>query len=143
MNFRNFVGGLILLGLGSTAAVAQNTLGELLDAGGRRLSKEAVQTVVSGAHVTGPSTTGASTEYYYKADGSYSGNLKNADGWATGVIGTWHVDDSGQLCAEWTLTKNSKRFKGCSVYYAILDQYYFSESDSDRASPIFKRTIRK
>lgn len=143
MNHRNLIGSLILIGLTSSSAVAQNTLGELLDAGGKKLSKKEVQEVLTGAHAVGPSTSGASTDYAYKADGHFSGNLKNSEGWMTGVVGTWSVDESGKLCAKWTLTSNSKRFDGCMFHYALSDQYYFSESDSDRASRVFKRTIKK
>jgi hypothetical protein len=143
MNQHAIIGCMMLLGLWSTSAVAQSTLGELLDAGGKKLSKEEVRTVLSGARVTGPSTTGAATEYTYKADGSFSGNLKTSADWATGVVGTWSVDESGKLCARWTLTKNSKGFDGCFFYFANRDQYYLSESDSNRASPVYKRTINK
>jgi hypothetical protein len=100
MNQHAIIGCAMLLGLWSTSAVAQSTLGELLDAGGKKLSKEEVQKILSGAYVVGPSTSGATTEYDYKVNGSYSGNLRNADGWQTGVVGAWSVDGSGKVCAE-------------------------------------------
>ena len=140
---RSLIWGLILLGLTSTAAVAQNSLGDLLDGGAKKLSKEAVQSALGGANVSGKSTTGADTEYQYKADGSFSGNLQNSEGWRTGVVGTWRVDDGGKLCAEWTLAKNSKRFTGCGFLYAKADQLYYAESDSDKSAPIYKRVIKK
>ena len=143
MSLYKVMGGLIWIGLSSTAALAQNSLGELLDGGAKKLSKEAVQSALSGAQVSGTSTTGAATDYHYKADGNFSGNLKNSEGWTTGAVGTWSVDDSGRLCSEWTLTKNSKKFKGCGFLYAKSDQYYYAESDSDRQAPIYKRVIKK
>lgn len=139
----NLIGSLILIGLTSTAALAQSSLGELLDGGAKRLPKDAVKSALSGARVSGKSTTGAATEYDYKADGYFSGNLQNSDGWKSGAVGTWSVDDSGKLCAEWTLTVNSKKLKGCGFLYAKGDQYYYSESDSDRGAPIYKRVIKK
>ena len=135
--------GLSLLGLTSTAAMAQNSLGDLLDGGAKKLSKEAVQSALSGAQVSGKSTSGADTEYRYKADGSFSGNLQNSEGWRSGAVGTWSVDDGGKLCSEWTLTGNSKRLKGCGFLYAKSDQIYYTESDSDRSAPIYKRVIKK
>jgi len=139
----NLIGSLILIGLTSTAALAQNSLGELLDAGAKKLSKEAVQSALSGAHVSGKSTSGAATEYFYKADGYFSGNLQNSEGWKSGAVGTWSVDNSGKLCSEWTLTVNSKKLKGCGFIYAKADEYYYTESDSDRTAPIYKRVIKK
>jgi len=139
---RSLIGGLIVLGLTGTA-LAQNSLGELLDGGGKKLSKDAVKSALGGAQVSGKSVTGASTEYVYKPDGSFSGNLQNSDGWKSGAVGTWSVDDGGKLCSEWILTSNSKRFKGCGFLYAKADELYYVESDSDRAAPIYKRVIKK
>ena len=143
MDFRKIMTGLILMGLGITPVFAQKSLGDLLDGGAKKLSKEAVQSAMSGARVSGTSTTGAATDYTYKPDGNFSGNLRTSDGWTTGTVGTWSVDDSGRLCAEWTLAKNSKRFKGCGFLYANADQYYYVESDSDKAAPIYKYVIKK
>ena len=143
MNFRKVMGGLILMGLIITSALAQNSLGDLLDGGAKKLSKEAVQSAISGAQVSGTSTTGAATDYHYTADGKFSGNLRNSEGWTTGTVGTWSVDESGRLCSEWVLMKNSKRFKGCGFLYAKADQYYYVESDSDKAAKIYKYVIKK
>ena len=143
MNFRRIMAGLILMGLGATPALAQKSLGDLLDGGAKKLSKEAVQSAISGAQISGTSTTGAATDYHYTADGKFSGNLRNSEGWTTGTVGTWRVDDSGRLCAEWILTKNSKRFNGCGFLYVKADQYYYVESDSDKGAPIYKYVIKK
>jgi hypothetical protein len=143
MRHRVLIGSSILLALTSTAALAQNSLGDLLDGGAKKLSKDAVKSAYAGAHVSGKSASGADTEYDYKADGYFSGNLKASDGWTTGVVGTWTVDDSGKFCGEWTLTQNSKRFNGCGFLYAKGDQLYYVESDSDNGAKIYKRVIKK
>lgn len=143
MSLRKVMGGLILMGLIITSALAQNSLGDLLDGGAKKLSKEAVQSAISGAQVSGTSTTGAATDYHYTADGKFSGNLRTSDGWTTGTVGTWSVDESGRLCSEWVLTKNSKRFTGCGFLYAKADQYYYVESDSDKAAKTYKYVIKK
>jgi hypothetical protein len=98
MNFRKVLGGLILMGLSTTSALAQKSLGDLLDGGAKKLSKEAVQSAISGAQVSGTSTTGAATDYNYKPDGNFSGNLRTSDGWTTGTVGTWSVDDRQVVC---------------------------------------------
>jgi hypothetical protein len=109
----------------------------------RRLSKEAVQSALGGAHVSGQLPTGVQFESDIKADGSYSGNVQGWDGSNSGVVGTLSVDDGGKICNEWTVTQTGKTSKRCGFLYALLDQYYFCESDSDRAAPIFKRVITK
>jgi hypothetical protein len=142
MMIRHSVVGLIALGM-TTAALAQSSLGELLDGGAKKLPKDTVKSTLSGAQVSGKSVTGASTEYVYKPDGSFTGNLQNSEGWKSGAVGRWTVDDDGKICSEWTLTVNSKRLKGCGFLFSKADEYYYVESDSDRSAPIFKRVIKK
>ena len=140
---RYLIGSLILSGLTSTVALAQNSLGDLLDGGAKKLPKDAVKSTLSGAHVSGKAVSGADTEYVYKPDGYFSGNLKTSDGWSSGTVGSWTVDESGQLCSEWTLTVNSKKFKGCGFLYAMGDELYYVESDSDKTAKIYKRVVKK
>ena len=139
---RYLVVSLILSGL-TSVALAQNSLGDLVDGGAKKLSKDAVKSTLGGAHVSGKAVSGADTEYDYKADGYFSGNLKDAGGWSSGAVGNWTVDESGKFCSEWTLTVNSKRFKGCGFLYARGDQLYYVESDSDKSAKIYKRVIKK
>lgn len=143
MKHHVLIGSSILLGLTSATALAQNSLGDLLDGGAKKLSKDAVKSTLGGARVTGKSVTGADTEYDYKADGYFSGNLQASDGFRTGAVGKWTVDESGKFCAEWTLTTNSKRFSGCGFLYAKGDELYYVESDSDKAAKIYKRVVKK
>lgn len=137
------IGSSILLGLISTASLAQNSLGDLLNGGAKKLSKDAVKSALGGAHVSGKSVSDADTEYDYKPDGYFSGNLKASDGWYTGVVGSWTVGENGKLCGEWTLSGNSKRFSGCGFLYTMGDQLYYVESDSDKSAKIYKRVIKK
>jgi hypothetical protein len=139
---RHLIGSLILLVL-TSVALAQNSLGDLVGGGAKKLSKDAVKSALSGAHVSGKAVSGADTEYDYKADGYFSGNLKDATGWSSGAVGNWTVDESGKLCSEWTLTVNSKRFSGCGFLYAKGDELYYVESDSDKSAKIYKRVIKK
>lgn len=133
----------LLLGLTGSVALAQSSLGELLDGGAKKLSKDAAKNTLTGARVTGKSSSGADTEYDYKPNGTFSGNLKATDGWTTGAVGTWTVDESGKICSEWTLTVNSKRFNSCGFLYAKGDELYYVESDSDKTAKIYKRAVKK
>ena len=80
-------------------ALAQNSLGDLLDGGAKKLSKNAVKSALGGAHVSGKSVSGADTEYDYKPDGHFSGNPQTADQWSTGVVGAWTVDERSNCAA--------------------------------------------
>jgi hypothetical protein len=121
MNHRmtNF-GGVMLMAAWSASSFAQSTLGDLLDAGGKRLSKEEV-----------------------RADGTYAGNILTAQGSPTGLIGAWVIDDTGKLCAEYTIVRYGRRDKGCAFYFSVSGRFYISESDSDRNSPILERVLKK
>jgi hypothetical protein len=142
MKFRLLIGGIVLMACGSTGALAQNSLGELLDAGWKKLSKEQVVATLSGATVTGPTRGGGQREYAYKADGTLSGFLESAKGKGAAVVGTWTVDDNGKLCSE--LRVRGTVDQVCAFLFAIsTDQFYASDSDTDRSSPILKRTIKK
>jgi hypothetical protein len=66
-----------------------------------------------------------------------------ADGTRFGTVGSWTVDASGKLCAEWVLTQNSKRFNECGFLYAKGDQLYYVLSDTDKSAQIYKRVIKK
>ena len=57
MKFRRIMAGLILTGLSVTSALAQKSLGDLLDGGAKKLSKEAVKSAIGGAQISGTSTT--------------------------------------------------------------------------------------
>ena len=143
MNQRTMIGCMMLLCVWSAAALAQNTLGELLDAGGKKMSKAEIMNAVSGAQVSGPTTAGGTSSYDFKADGSYSGNGQGSRGKAWGLIGTWTVDDSGKVCTEYTLSGAGGKDTYCYFYFVASNEYYWSESDSDRGSRIVKRTIKK
>jgi len=54
MNLRKLIIGAAIAALGCGAAMAQNTLGDLLDAKAQTLSKDEVQATIVGATVSGP-----------------------------------------------------------------------------------------
>ena len=142
MNFRIFLGAIVLAACTSTSVRAQNSLGELLDAGWKKLTKEQVVATLSGATVTGATRGGGQREYSYKADGTVSGFLESAKGKGTAVVGTWTVDDGGKLCSE--LRVRGTVDQTCAFLFSIgSDQFYASDSDSDRSSTILKRTVKK
>ena len=122
---------------------AQNTLGELLDAGAKKLSKEEIQSTFNGTHSTGKTATGASGEFEFKADGTYHGVVQTPQGNA-GIMGTWTAAAGDKLCVEWTpVGRGASKGGGCGFYYVLAGDYYLSESDSDRSVRVLKRTLKK
>ena len=141
MNYRAFICSILFAGLGSSAALAQETLGELLDAGGKMLSKAEVMATVTGTNFSGPTKGGGQFLADYKAGGLLSGVSRNPQG-ATGPLsGTWAVDDSGKLCASFSV--GGRRSADCGFVYKGRVDYYVCESDSDKSAPVLKRTIKR
>ena len=147
MNWRKLVLVAIFAGLGSNTAFAQSTLGELLDAGAVKLSKQEVLATVTGANVSGP-RAGGTTEADYKADGTYSGSYEGAPGArgaakGGGFFGKWTVDDSGKLCTEGS-GGSGKPTASCAYYFRSGEQLYAAfGSDSDRSAVVTKRTVKR
>ena len=129
----------------STSALAQSTLGELFDSGGKKLSKEDVVAALSGATISETTTNRATFHIKYYADGTYSGNRPAYMGaieyGARGVFGTWTVDESGNVCS--TTKQWGSNNVNCRYFYRIGGQYYISNSDSDRSAKVYPRTLEK
>jgi hypothetical protein len=139
--------GMTLL-LASTAAWAQSTLGELLDAGGKKLSGAEVTTAVAGANMSGVNKTGNTFQADFKPDGSYGGSVQSARGRQKtgGLTGTWKVDGEGRFCTEFTSSRGPTGHAegGTCVYlFKAGDTYFVSDSDTDRSAQVLKRTIAK
>ena len=141
MNYRVLVVSILFAGLGSTAALAQTTLGELLDSGGRKLSREEVMATVGGGNFGGPTKDGGQFLANYKADGSLSGFGRSPQGNTGPVNGTWAVDDSGKMCASYSV--GGRRASDCAFVYKGGLDYYVCDSDADKSAPVLKRTLKR
>jgi hypothetical protein len=138
--------GSVALALISPSVVGQASLGELLDAGGKKLSKAEVTATLGGANLSGVSKTGGLFQADFRADGSYTASVQSAGGKSGGTFGTWTVDDTGKVCVEFTSSlgaAGSSKGSNCAFFYKSGDSYYVSESDADRSAPLLKRTIKK
>ena len=86
------------------AAFAQQpaTVGDLLDQGGKKQTKDEFTKLLSGATISGIQAQNPSRKFEitYKEDSSISGRGWEAIGGGnvSGVFGTWSVNDQGQLC---------------------------------------------
>jgi hypothetical protein len=145
MSFRKLLAGVAFIGLISATALAQNNLGELLDMGGKKLSKEELASTLSGANLSGETREGSLFQSDYKADGSYAGSFVSPQTKRNGTTyGKWTVANTGSVCLDGTITlREVQPQKSCVFYFKNGDQYYISPSDSDRGAPVSKRTIKK
>lgn len=130
----------------SVAAFAQQpaTVGDLLDRGGKKLTKDELTTVLTGATVKGtvPSNPGRQSEMTYNKDGTATGRSSGGSGVgsAYGLFGTWLINDQGQLCNR---LRNmwEDRSPPCMFYFMLGDTYYATTSD-DKSAPVFIREIK-
>ena len=141
--------GMFLWGPG---ALAQATLGALLEAGAKPLSaaqfkEELVQRVIAG-----PTPTGGKLEVMYMTDGRMQGTGTSAATsssvvpWGT-VTGDWTADERDRICttlrfAAWASGSVVLPTR-CQYWFKLGTQYYFADSDTDRSAKVLVRTIKQ
>jgi hypothetical protein len=122
-----------------TYAQAQNTVGELLDAGAKKSTKDEMVAAVAGAKITGPTSSGkADTNIDFKADGTFSGYVTSRQaGGTSGSVGKWTVD--AKMCVDEYLSAWNMHHKECWFTYRVGEQSYRTLSDSeDRNTKVLK-----
>ena len=124
-------------------ALAQATLGELLDAGARKLAGDGFRTEIVDAAVSGPSRSGGSVEFVYRGDGRFSGRVAPADGRGAGVVGTWAIDANGRVCVDFALVATDRTSSSCGYFFKLGETFFASESDSDRSAAVLTRVVRR
>lgn len=120
---------------------AQNTVGELLDAGGAKLTKAQQIAELSGTNVSGLTASGkAEMNVDFKADGTFSGLLTSkGPGGTSPTIGKWSVDDNGKMCTDERMAAWNIHHKACFYSYRLGEASYRTTSDSeDRGTKILK-----
>jgi hypothetical protein len=121
------------------------TVGEILDKGGQKLTREEVIKLVPGATISGISMTNYpsyKSEYTYKGDGSMSGGaLKISGGGFTSASGKWSVNEDGQLCTDRS-TSSGRSDVYCDHYFSLAEKYYASRT-ADKAALAVEREIKR
>src|SRR5450755_4225707 len=85
-------------------AIAQSNLGELLDAGAKKLSPEEFNGELVQRVLVGPTANGGNLQVMYTSNGLISGTGSyGSGGFTTGLAlapinGEWTIDDIGRLC---------------------------------------------
>jgi len=135
----------VILALASTGTVAQSTVKEVLDAGGKALTKAELMALLPGASFSGPTSVGTQLQRNMKADGTYSGNVGTTYGKNAPQMGEWKVEDDGQLCITGTtqFRESSRSDKSCGLVYKLGDKYFVAGQDSGPGAPVLERSITK
>jgi hypothetical protein len=127
-------------------AIAQQPVkvGDLLDKGGKKLTKEDLATLVPGAMFKGtaPSSPTWNAEQIYKNDGSLSGTAYRKIGaGTTGLSGKWSLSDQGQLCTDVT-NGFGQRFQRCDFFYSLGNSFFLAPTD-DRMGDLIERSVSR
>ena|ERR1700674_2155523 len=128
-------------------ALAQNNLGELLDAGAKRLSAEEFRQEVTQHTLVGVIPSGGQMEAMYATSGVIQGRTIAFTG-ATGaaffapIDGVWNIDDSGRTCTSMVIGRTVLPFR-CQFWFKYKEDYFIADSDSDRNARVFRRTVKQ
>lgn len=127
-----------------TYAQAQNTVGELLDAGAKKITKDQMVAGIAGTKVTGVTSSGrAEMNIDLHADGTLSGSVTSRQGGGTsGTVGKWSVDEAGKTCIDENLIAWNLRHQECFFSFRLGEQSYRTTSDSeDRDTRVVKSQV--
>lgn len=135
-------------------AVAQTNLGQLLDAGGKKLSAQDFEEQLVQQMLIGPSGTGVPLEIIYTAQGSVVGSGTSPGGIGmTRFGGQWRFDANGKVCA--SMIVGGQYAAGgpaspsvilperCQSWFKLGEQYFLSDSDTDRSTRVLVRTLKR
>ena len=145
----------LLLGLALSLfmpfAGAQNNLGELLDAGAKKISPDEFREDVVQRTIVGSTSSGVRMELMYASTGVIQGrsDINPSTGGGTGgmnvispIDGVWTVDDSGRICASIVIGRTFLPFR-CEYWFKYKDDYFLALSDSDPKAKLLRRTVKQ
>jgi len=120
-----FVAAIVFTLLGTP--VSGQGVADITAKGGTKLAKNEVQSLVSGATLTGPTPTFREHELTirFDADGSVNGTFCcGRTGRSFMTSGTWRVNDAGQLCERISAQLNPFRLDDCFDVYQAGSEYF-------------------
>lgn len=142
----------LAVALWTPLAAAQSNLGELLDAGARKLSPEEFKEEVVQRVIVGPTASGGSMEVMYTRTGVIQGLGAPGVGapFYAPISGEWKTDDGGRICTAMRIgtggivagASGLTLPARCQYWYRHDQQYFFSDSDFDRSARVFRRTVK-
>jgi len=145
----------VALSLCAPTAVAQEKLGELLDAGAKVLPPEQFKEELVQHLLAGPTASGVALEVVYTGKGLVQGSATGLGvmGPATGgpvpVNGEWKTDENGRICTSMRFGFSVGPGYGvtlpfrCQFWFKYKEAYFLSDSDWDRQSRVLRRTVKQ
>jgi hypothetical protein len=128
----------------ASLAVAQSNLGELLDAGARRLTVDEFKAEVVQRPIAGQMPSGANVEIVYAKTGVIAGGAVIPSFGLMQIVGEWTTDDNGRICTSMAFTRaTNEALRRCEFWFKYKEQYFLSVSDSDRQARLLRRTIKQ
>jgi hypothetical protein len=130
-------------------ATAQSNLGELLDAGAKKLTVEEFKNEVAQRVIVGPTATGGKLELLYAHTGVIQGLGTYMDVTSqrlATISGEWTTDDNGRVCTSMTIGGGVTAMMlppRCQFWFKYAEQYFLSDSDSDRKARVLRRTLKQ
>ena len=134
------------LGLAAAAVGAQTRVGELLDAGGVRISAEQFRRNVVQNVVAGPLDAGITAEIVFTGRGTLegSGSTGRSSAESMEVRGRWSFGQDDTVCVAIVLdgpTIRANYPSRCQAWYRLGDRYYAADS-LDRSARLLARTVK-
>lgn len=135
----------IALLLWAPLALSQSTLGELLDAGAKKMSIEEFKDEVVQRTLVGLSASGGNLELMYVSNGTIqglgAGPLYTMNTLST-IRGEWKTDDDGKICTSMRIGGTPLPDR-CQFWFKYAEAYFPSDSDSDRRARVLRRAVKQ
>ena len=126
----------------ATATFAQqiSTVGDILNQGGRKLSKEEIQRLYMGATVSGHRWGMPEITFQNKLlpDGTVTGTALRNGQVVASISGRWSITNNAQTCFD--LNNNTEH--NCFYYYNLSNRYYAAQSE-DKSAPAYERQFTR
>jgi len=111
----------------------------------KKLNKDEVTQLMTGAKILRVSPTGNVVQWANESGGSFIASSENRDraaAKATTANGKWHISDDGRYCVliEW---KRNPTEEWCRLVFETSDGYYTARSDSVATERVHKLEIKK
>jgi hypothetical protein len=130
-------------------AIAQTNLGELLDAGAKKLSAEEFKEEIVQRVLVGPAPSGGGQlELMYATNGEIQGlgmypPILNSP---QPFRGGWTTDASGRVCTTIQFVVGNPPVSlptRCQFWFKYDGQYFYADSDSERTVRVIRRTLKQ
>jgi hypothetical protein len=125
----------------ATLAQQALTVGDLLNMGAKKVTKQEMQQLYSGATVSGTQIGRSEVIFQnkHRPDGTVTGiSWRNGVLSSTTTTGNWIINDGGQLCYD----LQGGAIRGCQYFFTFGNRFFAARSD-DRAELVYERQFSR